>query len=110
MEAQRKGEDTMHKRLIVVATVLALAATGTPALAGWGCGAQGKGAQGRTWNFSTRTQASNGALDECNRAGGRHCRLVGCHRNVDTEAQANTFWPPASADTVRCGGAGQPKC
>jgi hypothetical protein len=100
----------MHKHLIVMASVLALAAIDTPAWAGWGCGAQGKGAQGRTWNFDTRTAASNGALDECSRAGGHHCRLISCHRNVDTEAQANTFWPPASANTVRCGGEGQPKC
>jgi hypothetical protein len=35
----------MHKHLIVAASVLALVATNAPALAKWGCGAQGKGAQ-----------------------------------------------------------------
>jgi hypothetical protein len=40
----RRGK-SMHKHLIVAASVLALVATNAPALAKWGCGAQGKGAQ-----------------------------------------------------------------
>jgi hypothetical protein len=100
----------MHKRLIVVASVLVLAATSAPALAGWGCGAQGKGAQGRLWGASNRAEATKGALDECKRAGGVHCYIISCRRNVDSEAQADAIWPPAGRDTVKCGGPGQPKC
>jgi hypothetical protein len=86
------------------------AATATNAWAGWGCGSQGTGAQGRTWNFATQAQASQGALDECTRAGGQACEIIGCSDNVDNEAQADAIWRPAGADTVKCGQSGQPKC
>jgi hypothetical protein len=96
----------MHKRLIVAASVLVLAAATTaPAWAGWGCGAQGFAGQGRTWRNTTRAQAAAGALRLCRQAGGRHCRLVSCSPNVDTEGQADAMWPPVAPDNVRCKGA-----
>ena len=96
----------MQKHLIFAASVLALVATNAPALAKWGCGAQGKGAQGRTWNFDTKAQASKGARDECTRAGGHGCHVIGCSANVDNETQADALWRPAAPDTVKCKGAG----
>jgi len=96
----------MRKHLIVLASVLVLAATSAPALAGWGCGAQGKGAQGRLWGASNRAEATKGALDECRRAGGHRCRLISCSARVDTEGQADAIWPPVGPDTTRCKGAG----
>jgi hypothetical protein len=96
----------MQKHLIVVASILVLAASSAPAWAKWGCGSQGIGAQGRTWNFASRAEAAKGALDECRRAGGHRCRLISCSARVDTEGQADAIWPPVGPDTTRCKGAG----
>jgi hypothetical protein len=94
----------MRRSLIITASLFALAATSAPALAAWGCGAQGVGGQGRTWNFASSAMASKGALDECRRAGGHRCRIIGCSPNVDSEWQADSLWRPAAPDTVRCRG------
>ena len=95
----------MQRYLIIAASFLALAATGAPAFAGWGCGAQGIAGQGRTWSNVNRAQAAAGALRLCRQAGGQRCRLISCSPNVDTEWQANALWPPDARITVRCHGA-----
>jgi len=76
----------------------------TSAWAAWGCGAQGNGGQGRSWNGATKDQVAAIALRLCKQAGGQECRIVSCDPNVDTEAQANALWPPAASNTVRCSG------
>jgi hypothetical protein len=101
----------MHKHLIVLVSVLVLAATSTTsALAGWGCAARDRaGYWGNSWGALTQANARRIALGLCRHAGGRACHIIGCNPNIDTSNQADTTWPPPNPPTVACG-PGQIKC
>lgn len=93
----------MHRYLIVVASVLALAATTSSALAAWGCGARGPNDSfGYSYNYSTRAEASATALRLCANPG---CSIIGCGNSVDTSEAARALWHP-TAPITRCTGAG----
>jgi hypothetical protein len=88
----------MRKHLIVLASVLVLAATSAPALAAWGCGARGDGgAWGDSSQVSTKARAISEALAGCKELGGKGCHIIGCRSDIDTRERARELWPPASA-------------
>ncbi len=103
----------MRGRVFIGASLLVVIITATTptAWAGWGCGAMTQGgAQGRTWNFTSKAEASTTALKLCAARQSGPCHIVSCQNNVNTEDQANALWPPNAAIDKRCGMPGQPKC
>ena len=92
----------MLKCLIFVVALLALAATGAPAWAAWGCAARGdNGSWGNSFGQPDRETAEREAMDVC---GGNSCRIIGCDSHIDTRAQERVMWPPPNAPTI-CRGA-----
>ena len=93
----------MRKHLILVASVLALAATTSSAWAAWGCGARGPNDSfGYSYGYSSRAEASATALRLCATPG---CEIIGCGNRVNSSAAARALWHPTGPIT-RCTGAG----
>jgi len=89
----------MHKHLIVVASVLILAATSAPAWARWGCGAKGPGERwSDSWDSSSQARASALALKTC----GKGCRIIGCRADVNTADEADALWRQAGDRVTNC--------
>ena len=102
----------MHKRLIIAASVMALAtATSAPAHAAWGCMTRSSNGKWTTgWNGTSKADIIAAGLAGCRKLKGVGCYTVDCDPNINTEADADAKWPPPSAAQMRCNGVGQPKC
>ena len=83
----------MHKRLIVVASFLVLAAP-APTWAGWACSSVAAGGfTGGAFAQPSSAVARRTALNHCRSLGQTGCRIVACKNNIDTKEQALAQWP-----------------
>lgn len=86
------GVRAMHKNIIVVASLLVLAASSAPAWAGWGCGAhRTDGGNNRNFGFASRSAAARDLQQECSTTAA--CGPISCKRGVNHQAQGMAVWP-----------------
>ena len=94
---------TMHARLTIAGVaVLAAIAGASPAWAKWGCAARSPTDYwGNSYNDNTKAEATTEALNACQLAGGKGCRIISCSANINTEEQGNAIGPPHGPTLVR---------
>lgn len=82
----------MRRHLIIVTSLMVLAANTAPAWAGWGCGAhRADGGNNRNFKFATKEMAIKDLQEECNSVG--PCGDISCRPGINTQAQALAVWP-----------------
>jgi hypothetical protein len=99
----------MHKRLVIAAGCLVLAATTvtSSAWAAWGCRAAASDhSVTHTWGNATEKEAREYTLQLCR---GVHpgCYITDCASGIDTQAEADAKWP-LGAPPAKC--IGNAKC
>ncbi len=86
-------------------------ANSTAARARWGCGASSSnGAASHNSGQATEAIARTYALQDCEKSGGKNCRIIGCSPEVDTVEEARARWPLPRPPAIQCGEAFGTQC
>ena len=86
------------KKLIVLlaASLMSAAGAGEIVTTNWGCHAiTAEGREYRTWGAATQSLARSLIRGDCARDG-HECVIDTCAAGVDTQAQAESNWPPVA--------------